>query len=62
MATFQPLPDACDPDLGHVVARANQAGSNGLSNDALLFRAKLDRHGAQTSCFLILCRIPPSAT
>jgi hypothetical protein len=29
MTNLQPLPDACNPDLGHLVARANQAGSNG---------------------------------
>jgi hypothetical protein len=46
MTNRQPLPDACNPDFGHVFARANQAGSNGLPDDALLFRVKLDRHGA----------------
>jgi hypothetical protein len=46
MAGLQPLPDAGNTDLGHLVARANQAGLNGLPDDALLFRAKLDGHGA----------------
>jgi hypothetical protein len=44
---LQSLPDARYANLGHVVAPANQPGSNGLSNYALLLGIELDRHCAQ---------------
>jgi hypothetical protein len=41
------LPDACNSDLGHLIAGANQTRAHGLSDDALLLGIELDGHGAQ---------------
>lgn len=49
MTSDQSVPDACNSDLGDLIARANKAGLKGLLDDALLFGIELDGHGTITS-------------
>jgi len=47
MTNHQPLPEACNSDLGHLIAGVDQIRANRPPDDAFLLGIELDGHGEQ---------------